>query len=232
VNKSNQIIEIIVLSWSGGKDSALALFEIQRKRRYSVSSLLTTITGDYSRISMHGVREILLEKQAEATGIPLKKIYIPANCADEVYARIMEIEMKELKASSINTIAFGDIFLQDVREYREKNLEKVGMKAIFPLWGKDSRKVVNEFLDSGFKAVVTTVDPRKLSPDFCGRLLDREFIKDLPASVDPAGENGEFHSFVFEGPIFKRPIAFTVGEKVLRDSFYFCDLKPVENFDD
>ncbi len=216
-----------MLSWSGGKDSALALYEIQRSHQYSVVSLLTTITRDYSRISMHGVREILLERQVESAELPLRKVYIPANCTNEIYADIMEKEMNLLKGENICTVAFGDIFLQDVRDYRENNLRKIGMKAVFPLWSKNSGEIVTSFINLGFKAVVTTVDPRKLSPDFCGRIIDRQFLKDLPEKVDPAGENGEFHSFVFEGPIFKSPIRFSIGERVMRDSFYFCDLLPI-----
>ncbi|OGN88572.1 MAG: ATP-binding protein [Chloroflexi bacterium RBG_13_46_9] len=220
-------MEKVVLSWSGGKDSALALYEIQRSHQYSVVSLLTTITRDYSRISMHGVREILLERQVESAELPLRKVYIPANCTNEIYADIMEKEMNLLKGENICTVAFGDIFLQDVRDYRENNLRKIGMKAVFPLWSKNSGEIVTSFINLGFKAVVTTVDPRKLSPDFCGRIIDRQFLKDLPEKVDPAGENGEFHSFVFEGPIFKSPIRFSIGERVMRDSFYFCDLLPI-----
>jgi len=220
-------MEKVVLSWSGGKDSTLALYEIQRSHQYSVAALLTTITRDYSRISMHGVREVLLERQAESISLPLRKVYIPANCTNEIYADIMEKEMNLLKAENIYTIAFGDIFLQDVRDYRENNLRKVGMKAVFPLWSKNSQELVGYFIKLGFKAVVTTVDPRKLNPGFCGRIIDRQFIKDLPENIDPAGENGEFHSFVFEGPIFKCPIRFSIGERVMRDSFYFCDLLPI-----
>ncbi len=220
-------MEKLVLSWSGGKDSALALYEIQRSHQYSVAALLTTITRDYSRISMHGVREVLLERQAESAQLPLRKVYVPAKCTDEIYADIMEKEMNLLKAENIYTVAFGDIFLQDVRDYRENNLRKVGMKAIFPLWGKDSRELVTFFIELGFKAVVTTIDPRKLSPDFCGRIIDRQFIKDMPEHVGLAGENGEFHSFVFDGPVFKSPVRFSVGERVMRDSFYFCDLLPI-----
>src|SRR4030043_463912 len=220
-------MEKVVLSWSGGKNNPLDLYEIQRSHQYSVVSLLTTITRDYSRISMHGVREILLERQVESAELPLRKVYIPANCTNEIYADIMEKEMNLLKGENVCTVAFGDIFLQDVRDYRENNLRKIGMKAVFPLWSKNSGEIVTSFINLGFKAVVTTVDPRKLSPDFCGRIIDRQFLKDLPEKVDPAGENGEFHSFVFEGPIFKSPIRFSIGERVMRDSFYFCDLLPI-----
>jgi uncharacterized protein (TIGR00290 family) len=218
----------IILSWSGGKDCAMALYEIQHSKEYAVSALLTTITRDYDRISMHGVRRALLERQAESAGLPLIKVFIPANCTDKIYAEIMEKEMNHLKAEGINAVAFGDIFLQDVREYRENNLAKVGMKAIFPLWGKSSRELVTSFVNLGFKAIIVTVDPRKLNKEFCGRMIDSAFLSALPGDVDPAGENGEFHSFVFEGPMFKNQIHFSVGEKVLRDGFWFYDLLPVD----
>jgi uncharacterized protein (TIGR00290 family) len=221
-------MEHVVLSWSGGKDCAMALYEIKRSKEYTVAALLTTITRDYDRISMHGVRRALLERQAESAGLPLIKVFIPANCTNETYADIMEKEMNRLKADGINTVAFGDIFLQDVREYRESNLAKVGMKAIFPLWSRNSRELVTSFVNLGFKAIITTIDPRKLNEEFCGRKIDVAFLGALPQDVDPAGENGEFHSFVFEGPVFKNPIRFSAGEKVLRDGFYFCDLLPVD----
>jgi uncharacterized protein (TIGR00290 family) len=220
-------LERIVLSWSGGKDGALTLYEIQHSIEYAVSALLTTITQDYARISMHGVRQTLLERQAESVGLPLLKVFIPANCTNEIYAEIMEKEMNRLKSEGINAVAFGDIFLQDVREYRENNLAKVGMKAIFPLWGRNSRELVKSFINLGFKSIIATIDPRKLSKEFCGRIIDSTFLDELPQDVDPAGENGEFHSFVFDGPVFKNPIHFSVGEKVLRDNFWFCDLLPV-----
>ena len=221
-------MERVVLSWSGGKDCALSLYEIKRSKEYTVAALLTTITRDYDRISMHGVRRALLERQAESAGLPLIKVFIPANCTNEIYAEIMEKEMHCLKAEGINTVAFGDIFLQDVREYRENNLAKVGMKAIFPLWGRSSRELVTSFVNLGFKAIIVTVDPRKLNKEFCGTILDSAFLSALPQDVDPAGENGEFHSFVFEGPVFKNPIRFSVGEKILRDGFWFCELLPLD----
>lgn len=217
-------MEKIVLSWSGGKDCALALYEIQQNKEYLVHMLLTTITRDYDRISMHGVRRTLLERQAEALEFPLIKILIPADCTNESYAEIMENEMKHLKAEGIGTVAFGDIFLQDVREYRENNLRKIEMQSIFPLWGRNSHDLVTSFLDMGFQAITTSVDSSKLGIEFCGRRIDRVFLNALPEYVDPAGENGEFHSFVFDGPIFKQPVRFSLGEKVMRDGFYYCDI--------
>jgi uncharacterized protein (TIGR00290 family) len=221
-------LDKVALSWSGGKDCALALYEIQQHHQYEVTALLTTITQDYNRISMHGVRLVLLERQAEAVKLPLKKVFVPANCTNEMYAEIMEKEMLRLKSEGINTVAFGDIFLQDVREYRENNLAKVGMKAIFPLWGRNSLELVKSFINLGFKAVITTIDPRKLNKEFCGSIIDASFLDSLPQDVDAAGENGEFHSFVFNGSVFKSSIRFTVGEKVFRDGFWFCDLMPVD----
>jgi len=219
-------VEKVALSWSGGKDCALALYEIQQHHQYEVTALLTLITQDYNRISMHGVRQVLLERQAEAVKLPLKKVFIPANCTSEIYAEIMEKEMHCLKGEGINRVAFGDIFLQDVREYREKNLSKVDMRAVFPLWGRNSRELVKSFINLGFKAIITTIDPRKLSKEFCGTVIDSAFLGALPQDIDPTGENGEFHTFVFDGPIFKKPVGFSVGEKVLRDGFWFCDLIP------
>lgn len=220
------VMEKIVLSWSGGKDCALALYEIQRSKECKVAALLTTVTQDYDRISMHGVRHSLLEKQAEAVCLPLIKVFIPANCTNETYSETMEKEMEHLKAEGINIVAFGDIFLEDVRKYREENMAKVGMKAAFPLWGKNSHKLVSSFIKMGFQAIVASVDSSKLGVEFCGRTIDGAFLNALPEHVDPAGENGEFHSFVFNGPIFKQPVHLSVGEIVVRDGFYYCDLLP------
>jgi uncharacterized protein (TIGR00290 family) len=221
-------MERIVLSWSGGKDSALALYEIQRNYEYSIAALLTTVTSDYNRISVHGVRETLLEQQAESAGLPLRKVYIPTNCTNEIYADIMRKEMGLLKAEGIQTVAFGDIFLRDIREYRENNLEGIGMKALFPLWGRNTRELMTHFIELGFKAITTVIDPSKLSDDFRGKIIDKWFINNLPENVDPVGENGEFHSFVFDGPIFRNPVHFSIGEKSVHDSFYFCELLPAE----
>lgn len=214
----------IVLSWSGGKDSAFALHELRNSREYEVVALLTTITRDYDRISMHGVRRILLERQAEAVGVPLRQVFIPTPCTNEQYAEIMTAAMQRLKAEGIDTMAFGDLFLQDVRDYREKNLAQVGMKAVFPLWGRNTTQLADTFVKLGFRAIITCIDPRKLPESFVGRQIDRSFLEDLPPGTDPCGENGEFHSFVYDGPIFRQPVRFTIGEKVLRDGFWFCEL--------
>ena len=216
----------LVLSWSGGKDSAFALYKLQQGKTFEVAGLLTTITKDYDRVSMHGVRTRLVEQQAEAIGLPLIKVFIPAKCTNDIYAAVMTEEMNRLKAQNIVTMAFGDIFLQDVREYREKNLAQVGMKGIFPLWGLDSKKLAREFVDLGFKSVVSCIDTRKIDAKFLGRVIDHAFLDDLPANVDPCAENGEFHSFAFDGPIFSREIRYTLGEIVPRDDFRFIDLVP------
>ena len=214
----------LILSWSGGKDCALALYKLQRQPEYKVAGLLTTITKDYDRISMHGVRRTLLEEQAASLGIPLIKIFLPTKCTNEIYEQAMSITMLELKEKGIDTIAFGDIYLEDLRAYREKNLAKAEMKAVFPLWKRDSKEIIATFLSLGFKAITSTVDSKKLGAGFCCREIDESFIAALPKDVDPCGENGEFHTFCYAGPIFKSPVKFTIGEKVLRDGFWYCDL--------
>jgi uncharacterized protein (TIGR00290 family) len=220
-------MEKIILAWSGGKDSAFALYELRKGGQYEVVGLMTTITRDYDRVSMHGIRTPLIEQQAKNAGLPLIKVFISAQSSNEEYAAAMTRVLNQLKTRDIQKVAFGDIFLEDVRSYREKNLALVGMTAVLPLWGKDSKKLAEEFIRLGFKAIVSTCDPKKISSEFCGRVIDNGFITALPQNVDPAGENGEFHSFAFDGPIFKQPVRFTVGEKVLRDGFWFCDLVPL-----
>jgi uncharacterized protein (TIGR00290 family) len=221
--------EKVVLSWSGGKDSTFALYKLLKNTDYEVVSLLTTITREYDRVSMHGVRRSLIEQQASATNLPLIKVFIPANCSDAIYASIMEDEMERLKLSSITLVAFGDIYLQDVRNYRENNLAKVGMKCLFPLWGIDSSSLVCSFIDAGFKSITTCIDTRVLDIKFLGRVIDRSFLAELPPGIDPAGEKGEFHSFVFDGPVFNHRIPFVCGDSVLRDSFHFVDLLPASD---
>lgn len=216
--------EKVLLSWSGGKDSALALQSISQNQRYEIVGLLTTVTEDYHRISMHGVRESLLEQQASAIGLPINKVLISKNGSNEEYESQMKEALLKSQQSGVNAVVFGDIFLEDIRKYREDNLARVGMKGVFPLWGKDN--LPQAFIDSGFKAIVTCVDAKALDKKFVGRLFDREFLYELPTSVDPNGENGEFHSFAYEGPIFRKKISYRIGEVVKRDSFYFCDLEP------
>jgi uncharacterized protein (TIGR00290 family) len=219
--------EKVLISWSGGKDSSLALYEILKSKEYEIHALFTTITKDYDRVTMHGVRRELIEEQAKSIGIPLREVFIPKNVSNEEYSKIMEREMRKAKEEGISAIVFGDIFLEDVRKYREENLSKVSMKGIFPLWGRDSRKVVEDFIKLGFKAIVVCVDSKALSKKFIGRIIDEKFLEDLPSGVDPAGEYGEYHTFVFDGPIFKKKVNFELGEIVFRENrFYYLDLIP------
>jgi uncharacterized protein (TIGR00290 family) len=220
--------EKVVLSWSGGKDSALALYELQKDPRYQVVSLLTTVASQYERISHHGVRTQLLEQQAAAVGCRVHKINLPSSvCTNQEYEAAMAKVMLEYRESGVLTVAFGDIFLQDLREYRERNLAKIGMKAIFPIWQRNTQELVESFIRLGFKAYLICVESRKLDRTFAGRPIDAELVGDLPADVDPCGENGEFHSYVWDGPIFRRPVPVRLGEVVLRDVRYFADLLAV-----
>jgi len=218
--------ESILLSWSGGKDSSLALRQLTTDQRYHVKALITTVTEDFNRVSMHGVRRSLLHAQASSLGIPLEEVWIPKNASNEIYEeRMMEV-LGRYKEKGIKRVAFGDLFLRDIRAYREQKLAQVGMEGLFPLWGKDTHELANEFIEAGFLAVICCVDPRKLSGEFCGRDFDAEFLGSVPATVDPCGENGEFHTFVYAGPNFRRAIPITKGSVVLRDGFYFADLIP------
>ncbi|MBU7018342.1 MAG: diphthine--ammonia ligase [Theionarchaea archaeon] len=228
VNTSNvHEPEKVLLSWSGGKDSALSLYELQKTDLYDVRALLTTVTEDYNRSSMHGVRSVLLEQQADSVGIPLEKVFMPKTVSYEEYESIMQKVCEYYLNAGIFTVVFGDIFLEDVREYREKNLEKIGMKASFPLWGKDTVDIAHEFINLGFKAITTCIDSHVLGKDFVGRDFDEKFLNELPPSVDPCGEHGEFHSFVYDGPVFRKKISCTRGEVVFRENrFYYCDLLP------
>lgn len=220
--------EKIVLAWSGGKDSTLALYELLQKGEYDIVALLSTVTEGYDRVSMHGVRRELLEKQVEAIGFPLDIVFIPQKCTNEEYEQRMAEKMIFYKEKGIRKVAFGDIFLQDVREYRERNLAKVGMEGEFPLWGKDSKELARRFIKLGFKAVITCVDGERLAGEFVGREFNEEFLSSLPSHIDPSGENGEFHTFVYAGPLFKRTVPLQKGEIVLRENrFYFCDLVPI-----
>ena len=218
--------EDVLFCWSGGKDSAMALHALQTVRNCRVSALLTTITEEYDRISMHGVRRALLERQAESLGLPLHAVLIPPQCVDATYEARMKDALTQYFVLGVRRVAFGDIFLEDLRVYREKNLAQVGMQPLFPIWKRDTHELAREFVRLGFRAITVCVDPRVLNASFAGRELDASFFADLPPGVDPCGENGEFHTFVFDGPIFRTPIAFRVGEKALRDGFCFCDLLP------
>lgn len=225
-----------MFNWSGGKDSALALWTALQGGVYDVRCLLTTLSREYARVSMHGVREALLDRQAEAIGIPLRKAYIAEDSTMETYDCLLHKALLELGQEGIQTALFGDIFLEDLRAYREKRLAQAGWSAAFPIWQRPTRELLLEFIDLGFEAVVVCVSEAHLDATFAGRTLDRQFLEDLPPTVDPCGENGEFHSFVFNGPIFRGPVAFQKGEIVQRryveaspfdHGFFFCDLLPL-----
>lgn len=219
-------VERVLVSWSGGKDSCVALHRILQDERCSVEALLTTVTEGYDRISMHGVRRGLLAEQADSLGLPLREVVIPQNASNETYEARMEEALSEFLSRGVETSVFGDLFLEDIREYREAQLAKAGMKALFPVWGEDTSEFAEEFIRLGFQAVVVCLDPKKLDESFAGRFVDEEFLENLPPDVDPCGENGEFHTFVFDGPIFNRKIQFSLGETALRGGFYFRDLTP------
>jgi uncharacterized protein (TIGR00290 family) len=214
------------LSWSSGKDSAWALHAVRRTAQFEVVSLLTTVNRKYSRVAMHAVREALLDLQAEAAGIPLVKVSIPSPCPNEVYEQAMSEVMAAARDQGIRHVIFGDLFLEDIRAYREKNLTGCGMEAVFPLWKIDTGQLAREMIAGGLNAYLTCVNPRKLSGEFAGRQFDSVLLRDLPVSVDPCGENGEFHTFTCAGPMFSRPIALRPGEVVERDGFVFADLLP------
>jgi uncharacterized protein (TIGR00290 family) len=218
--------EPILFCWSGGKDSALALRTLLRQNNVRVAALLTTVTEGYDRISMHGVRHELLRRQAESLRLPLHEVFIPPKCGNPIYEARMEEALLLYFQQGIRRVAFGDIFLEDLRLYREKNLARVAMQALFPIWRRDTRDLIREFHAARFRSVAVCIDSRVLDLSFAGRELDASFFADLPPGVDPCGENGEFHTFVFDGPIFSRPVGFTLGEVVQRDSFIFRDLVP------
>jgi uncharacterized protein (TIGR00290 family) len=216
----------ILFSWSGGKDSALALALLQENEDYEITALLTTITEDYDRASMHGIRRLLIERQAGALGLPLQKVFISKHDSNDEYESKMRRVLEKNLAASVSSVAFGDIFLEDLRKYREEKLARMGMKAIFPIWKRDTSELADIFIRDGFRAITTCIDSKYLDKPFAGRIFNEEFLAELPPTVDPCGENGEFHSFVYDGPIFQRRVPYEKGEVVLRDNrFYFCDLK-------
>lgn len=217
-----------LLSWSGGKDSALALNRMENDENYRLVAILTSLTEDYNRISMHGIRQVLLERQAESLGLPLESVYISKNSSNEEYEFKMRSALRKFMKIGVTSVVFGDVYLEDVRKYREENLSKIGMKAVFPLWGYDTSDLATEFIGLGFKAIITCIDSKFLDRKFVGREFDKAFLSELPTNVDPCGEKGEFHSFVYAGPIFKKEISFKKGRIVRRnDRFFFCDLIPI-----
>ncbi|HEU5251884.1 MAG TPA: ATP-binding protein [Solirubrobacterales bacterium] len=218
--------DAVVLSWSGGKDSSLALWVMREQLGIEPAALLTTLTEDFDRISMHAVRGELLRAQAQATGVELVEIGIPAKCSNETYEARMREALARPPLDEARTIAFADLYLADVRAYREERLAAAGREALFPLWGRDTTALAHEFIEAGFEATLVSVDPSHLDPSFVGRPYDESLLADLPPTADPCGENGEFHTFVHAGPIFDSPLAVKLGEVVTRDGFVFQDLLP------
>lgn len=216
-----------ILSWSGGKDSSLALFEVSKSKDFEIVSLLTTLTRDFDRISMHGVRRSLLLRQAELLRLPVEEVWIRKGAPNSEYESQMSKALSRYYSQAIRHVIFGDLFLEDIKKYREDKLSTMNMTGVFPLWKKDTEKLASSFIGHGFKAIVCTIDPKALDPSFCGREFDQSFLSDLPDSVDPCGENGEFHTFVYAGPVFEKEIDVKKGEIVLRDGFYFADIIPV-----
>lgn len=235
-------------NWSGGKDSSLALYYALSGGKYSIEKLLTNVNSQHRRVSMHGVREKLLELQADALGIPLQKLILPDQPSMGEYEEQMLQTMRQLQEEKFTHSLFGDIFLEDLKAYREAQLAEVNMQAVFPLWKRNTANLIHEFIELGFKTIVVCVKSDLLDQSFAGRIIDNDFLKDLPDDVDPCGENGEFHTFVFDGPIFKRPVSYQVGKKIFREykapenergkrftsnppapstiGFWFCDLLP------
>ena len=218
----------MLVSWSGGKDSALAFDRLRRDAAWRVVGLLTTVTSGYDRISIHGVRRELLHAQARGLDVPVHEIVIPPQSSNETYERAWADAMRSLPSTmSARTIAFGDIFLEDVRAYRESMATTLGFRPVFPIWGEPSRELALEVINAGFAARIVCVDTQSLAADFVGRSYDRAFIDSLPDGIDPCGERGEFHTFVSDGPGFRTPVQYTVGEVVLREErFAYCDLVP------
>lgn len=226
-------------NWSTGKDSALALYKILQQKEYHIETLVTTLNSKFKRVSMHGVSEVLLDEQAEQIGIPLRKIYFPEEVSMEKYNEIMKSNLQDIiEEVKCEYSVFGDIFLENLRKFREEKLAEIELKGVFPLWKTDSKELIDEFISLGFMAVTVSVNANLLDESFVGRVIDKKFIEDLPSNVDVCGENGEFHTFVFDGPIFKNPIRFKLGENVLKtypakesdtwdNSFWYCDLIPI-----
>ena len=214
------------MSWSSGKDSAFALHEAAKSGEIEITGLLTTVNEMHERVAMHGVRERLLDMQAQTLGLPLIKVRLPYPCTNETYEERMEDACAEILRRDVRHMVFGDLLLEDIRQYREERLKPVGMEAIFPLWQRDTRALARDMVESGLVAYLACIDPRKLPVEFAGRRFDVELLADLPADVDPCGENGEFHTIVTAGPMFASPIPVTLGETVERDGFIFTDVLP------
>jgi len=220
-------VKPVLVAWSGGKDSALALREIVGDARYRVAALLTTVTAEYDRISMHGVRRSLLHRQAESLGLPLEEVVISPGATNDDYETNMGGALATLRTriSGLDTVVFGDLFLADIRAYRERMLARLGLRGLFPLWLRDTRSLAHEFVRLGYRAVLVCVDAAQLAGEFAGREFDADLLRDLPSDVDPCGENGEFHTFVYAGPGLREPVPHERGPLVVRDGrFVYCDL--------
>ncbi|WP_242085133.1 adenine nucleotide alpha hydrolase [Aestuariivivens sediminis] len=230
-------------NWSSGKDSAIALFYLLQDARFSIEKLITTINSHYDRVSMHGLRTELLVAQFQAVKIPYSFVELPEMPDMARYEQIIGETVERLKMEGFTHSAFGDIFLEDLRNYREHQLARQGIKAVFPIWNRDTKELLQEFLDLGFKSIVVCANSKFFNEDFVGTVMDKDFVKRLPQGVDPCGENGEFHTFCFDGPIFNNPVSFDIGEKVYREydnpntgdnsngpqdpyGVWYCDLKP------
>ncbi len=214
------------VSWSSGKDAAFALHEVRRSGAIDVVGLLTTVTTNFGRVSMHGVRESLLEAQAAAVGLPLLKVEIPWPCPNATYERAMAAAIRRLRELDVSRMVFGDLFLEDVRAYREERLRGTGIEPVFPLWGRPTPTLARSMIDAGLDARLVALDPRTVPRSFAGHRFDGELLEHLPPGVDPCGERGEFHTCVVAGPMFDRPIPVTPGEVVEREGFVFADLAP------
>ena len=214
----------ILMSWSSGKDSAWALYCLQQNPEFEVVGLFTTVNDQFNRVSMHGVRTELVQQQADSLGLPLEIIRLPNPCSNEQYRQLMQTFVEDVKARGITTMAFGDILLEEVRNFREKQLTEAGMKAIFPLWGLATPLLPQDMFNAGLRALITCLDPEKVPPHFAGLELRPEVLAALPAHVDPCGENGEYHTFVFDGPMFKTALKVHIGEVVNRDGLVFADV--------
>src|ERR1043165_1017581 len=219
--------EDVVVSWSGGKDSALALDAVVRGGEFRVASLLTTVAEGLERVQIQNVRREMIERQAEALGLGLRCVQIRKGASNVEYEERLAAALADFREAGVRRVVFGDLFLEDIREYRERLLARLGMKGLYPLWGRDTRGLLEEFVGRGFQAVGTSVDAKVLDETFAGAEVDRAFVGRLPACVDPCGENGEFHTFVYDGPLFARSVSFRHGELTTEDGFHFRDLLPV-----
>lgn len=217
-----------LLSWSSGKDGAWALHVLRQRGDVNVAGLFTTINAEFRRVAMHGVRVELLRRQAEAVGLPLEILELPHPCSNDHYEAVMGTFVAAAREGGVTHMAFGDLFLRDIRTYREEKLRGSGIEPIFPLWEMPTAELARRMVAEGLRAYVTCVDPRKMAARFAGRPFDRSFLDELPSLVDPCGENGEFHTFAVDGPMFARPVDVDVGEVVERDGFIFADLLPRE----